>query len=60
MVLAMASMTPEELKAALKQGLKEWLDEKFSDFGKWSAMGIGAAALALLAYFVMALNGWHK
>lgn len=60
MVFLMAGMTPEDVKNALKQGLKEWLDEKFADFGKWSAMGIGAAALALLAYFVMALNGWHK
>lgn len=53
-------MTPEEVKSALKEGLKEWLDEKFADFGKWSAMGILAGALGVLAWLIMSMNGWHK
>lgn len=45
-------MTHEEQKAIVKEALKEWLDEKFLAFGKWSLAAIGAAALAALAYFI--------
>ena len=60
MEITMPEMTPAEIKAAMKEGLKEWLDDKFSDFGKWSFLGIAAAGLALLAYFILLSNGWHK
>ena len=54
-------MTPEEIetiKLAMKQAIQEWLDKKFAQFGKWSAAGIGAAALSVLAYFLS--QGMHK
>lgn len=57
-------MTEEEFKRAskdaLKEGLKEWLDEKFTQLGKWSAGIITAMLLAALVYFVLAMNGWQK
>lgn len=53
-------MTPKQTKEALKEALKEWLDEKFASFGKWTLMGISAAALGILAYFILISNGWHK
>lgn len=53
-------VSPSEEKELVKQALKEWLDEKFTIFGKWSAAAIGAAALAALVYFILASNGWHK
>lgn len=50
----------DEKKRIVKEALKEWLDEKFAAFGRWSAMTIGAAALAALLYFILRLNGWYK
>lgn len=49
-----------DVKAAFKEGLKEWLDEKFADFGKWSLGGLAAMALAALTYFGLIASGWHK
>jgi hypothetical protein len=57
------SFTDDEKKAfkqATKEALKEWLDEKYMEFGKWSMMGILAAALGALAYFLIWSSGWTK
>lgn len=41
-----------EGKEVVKEALKEWLDDKFLAFGKWSAAAIAAAALAAVVYFI--------
>jgi hypothetical protein len=53
-------VSDQETKDALKEALKEWLDEKFAQFGKWSFTAICAAALGALAYFILWTNGWHR
>ena len=53
-------MEKEELKRITKEALKEWLDEKFLNFGKWSFATIMAALLAALIYFILWTNGWSK
>lgn len=53
-------MDQDEMKKAFKDALKEWLDEKFTEFGKWSLGGIAAMALAGLVYFILKMNGWHQ
>ena len=53
-------LTREEIKEALKGAIKEWLNERFAEFGKWSFLGICAAGLGLLTYFLLLVNGWHK
>ena len=50
----------EAIKAALKEGLHEWLDEMFATFGRWSLTGLAAAGLAGLVYLALAGAGWHK
>lgn len=45
---------------AAKQAIREFLDEKFSTFGKWSFGAIAALALAALTYFILSTHGWHK
>jgi hypothetical protein len=55
-----SNIDKDEMKAALKQALTEWLDKKFSEFGKWSLGAIGAAGLAALTYFILKMNGWNK
>lgn len=53
-------MDKNELKRLMKEALKEWLDEKFADFGRWSFMSIAAAALVALTYFIFWVNDWKK
>ena len=48
------------MKEAVKETLREWLDEKYAVFGKWSMHGILAMLLVALAYFIATQNGWHK
>jgi len=43
-------MKPEEQKQAIKEGLSEWLNDKFSEFGKFSLRGIFALMLVGLVY----------
>ncbi len=45
-------------KEAVREALKEWLDEKFTTLGKFSLTSIAAMALAGLVYFILAWNGW--
>jgi hypothetical protein len=37
----------ELFKQAIKEASKEWLDEQFSSFGKWTAIGIGSVLFYL-------------
>lgn len=46
------------MKQAMKEALKEWLDEKFSEFGKWSAIGIACMTLVVMTYFALKFAGW--
>ena len=50
----------DEQKRIIKDALKEWLDSKFMEFGKWTAMGIAALVLAALVYFVLSFYGLPK
>lgn len=45
-------------KEVLKQALKEWLDEKFAQLGRWSLSTITLLTLGALVYFILSVNGW--
>ena len=47
------------IKDAMKEAFKEYLEEKTSQFGKWSLRTIFAAVLVALIYFVLTINGWQ-
>lgn len=54
-------MDEQKMKAAVKEGIKEWLDEKYLAFGKWSAGAFMAALFGAVMYFVLTHSGWtHK
>lgn len=46
----------DEFKRLTKQAIKEWLDEQFAAFGRWTALGVAAAALAGIVTFIL----WSK
>ena len=50
------------MKKIMKAAIKEWMDERFAVFGRWTATGIAIAALGLLAWAIVAVNGvpWTK
>ena len=45
-------------KEAIKEGLSEWLNDKFSEFGKFSLRGIFALMLVALVYLWATSQGW--
>lgn len=47
------------VKAALKEGLKEWMDERVTEVGRWTLRGLATAGVVALAYFILAMHGWH-
>ena len=49
---------PEETKQAIKEGLQDWLNDKFSEFGKFSLRGILALMLVGLVYLWATSQGW--
>lgn len=55
-----AELGEAEIKRALKDGLKEWMNEKFAEVGKWTLHGLLVALLTALAYFILHQNGWTK
>lgn len=57
---SMSELSKDEAKAAVKEALHEWLEEKYALFGRWSFHGLLAIALAGLAYLALVGNGWHK
>lgn len=46
------------LKEAIKEGLREWLNEQWAMFGKWTAHGLLALLFAALTYFWFATHGY--
>lgn len=56
----MPDPTDDQIKQAAKEAIKEFLDDKFALFGKWSMGGIAAMFLAAMVFFLLAANGWHR
>jgi hypothetical protein len=51
----------EAIKAALKEGIREWLDDQFKELGKWTFRGLTAGILAGAVWLMLVSNGWvHK
>lgn len=49
-----------ETKRLFKEALSEWLDHKYSDFGRWSLMGLLAAGFAAMIVFIFWTQGYHR
>ena len=55
-----SDLSPEEQKQLFREALREWLDDQFSAFGKWTAAGILAAGFAGAVWLTMIGMGWHR
>jgi hypothetical protein len=49
-----------QVKAALKEALKEWLDDQFVLVGRWTVRAFMAALLGAMVYFIIIQNGFHR
>jgi hypothetical protein len=47
-----------EMKKAMKEAIREWLDDQFATFGKWSLYGILAMILVVMTYMALKFAGW--
>lgn len=56
----MTEPADDQIKEAAKEAIKEFLDEKFAAFGKWSFYSLCALALSALVYFILTMSGWHR
>lgn len=50
----------EAAKAAVKEAMKEWADERIREFGWFSIKTIGGLVFAAMAYYILTAEGWHK
>lgn len=50
----------EMLKEALKEAGKEWLNEQFATFGKWTALGLLSALFYGAVKLTVALGWWPR
>lgn len=55
----MITLTQEDVKNALKEAIKEWLDEKYAAFGKWTLRALLAACLSSIVSIIVYAN-WIK
>lgn len=53
-------MDEDKVKEALKEALKEWMDDKYATFGKWTFRTLAGIALSALVYGLLALNGFSR
>lgn len=51
-------MTQTEMREAVREGIRDFLDEKFREFGKWSLGGLAAMGLAAIIYLILFAYGW--
>jgi len=56
----MQNIDPDIQKEAVKEGIKEWLNDQFATFGKWSFMALMSAAFAGLIYLALVGFFQHK
>ena len=59
MVGLMENMSKEEYKALVKEAIGEWLDAKYSQFGRWTIHGILAMVLGTVVMYLVT-HGYIK
>jgi hypothetical protein len=52
-------LTEDDVKNALKEAIKEWLEEKYAQFGKWTIRALLASLLSAVITVIIYSN-WIK
>jgi hypothetical protein len=55
---AVLKETNGEIKALLKEALKEWLDEKYAAAGRWTVNGLLVALVGAACWMILWKAGW--
>ena len=50
----------ELMKAAFKEAMGEFMDKRYSEFGRWGAQIIASAVIGGIAWFVLTSTGWNR
>lgn len=54
-------MNKDEAKAAMKEAIKEWMDDQLITLGKWTIGAFLVGLVGALTYMILIANGWqHK
>lgn len=53
----MPDIDKEVQKAAIKEAIKEWMDDQFTVFGKWAFKGCLVAVFSALIFIVLKGKG---
>jgi hypothetical protein len=48
------------VKEALKEGISDWLDDKYRLVGKYTVRAIGVALFGAVVWFILWAGGWHS
>ena len=47
-------------KDEIKEAIKEWMDEKFAMFGKWTLVTLFTFLFGWGVYGLLTILGWHR
>lgn len=50
----------ESEKEIMKEAIREWMDDAFAQFGKWTAGGLLVMAFAGAVYLALKGQGWTR
>ena len=54
----MTELTPKDQKEVVKQAIKEWMDERYADVGKWFVKSILIAGVTSFLFWYIAVRGY--
>lgn len=56
----MDRLPEDEVKRIMKEALKEWLDEQFAKFGRWSFYSLVTISFSAVMYLYLIVYGAKK
>lgn len=51
-------LNTEERKEIVKEAIREWMEEKYKEIGKWTVRAFFVGLFGALVYFMLIVNGW--
>jgi hypothetical protein len=54
----MTDLPPNDQKELIKQAIKEWMDEKYAEIGRWTVRVIITTALSMLLFWYIKTQGF--